>query len=427
MSKTRQLKKKKSMLKLLILGLVFLGFIMPVSAAQLGMNYYHESMMSSDNSHYIARTMEQVSADLDLILKVTPFVKLYMNPMIESNKHWVLQIAEIAKQKGMHVVVVNNVDDRQLNSDNWQDYSTKVVQAAKEFSGKADAFLVGNEISLHTTIPREELRNYIEPLINEAKKVFDKQVSYEGFWYEKDQWKGYREVIYFNLYEDFSRFNTNLEEFNNNFGSNGIIGEFGSQMKDSGELKDEVWQSNEINQRWDAIKKTQIPVAYVFTFREPSPEGFGLLSPDGSFKPFLAQQTSNINAPLSKAKLSTMTYSVKSKPVISAIPTAIIAKPALEKMSINNSIKQSFANALNFPFNWSSTISMSLINVIIKDPTSIIAIFRTSLGNIQLQITEKSPNYFEIYRQSSPTGLIFKINLDSAYIDHVRGFNNFTR
>ena len=229
MSEYRQREKGLSnLVKLLIFG-IFLGiFILPVSAAQLGMNYYHESMMNS-GGHYITRSAGEASTDLDNINKITPDVKFYMNPYISGNEAWVLQLTSIAKQKGMHVVVVMNVDDRQLSNDSWGDYSNLVVNTAKDFSGKADEFVVGNEISLHG-IDRSDVGNLVEPLISSVKSVFNGDVSYEAFWYEKDSLKGYSGKLYFNMYETLDNFKANVNEMNTDFGSNANIGEFGVDM-----------------------------------------------------------------------------------------------------------------------------------------------------------------------------------------------------
>lgn len=285
---------KKRLFGLLVLGLIVLNSIQIASAAKLGMNYYHETMMNSAGNHFIDRSLQQVSSDLDDIKNLTNNLKFYMNPLAAGNLDWVGKVNEIAKQKGIHTVVVMNTEDRILDNSNWQEYVSAVLSASSFFNGKIDEFIVGNEISLHTTLPREDLQRRVVNLINECKKYFSGPVSYQAFWYEKDNWKGYSGKIYFNLYEDFARFKTNALEMNNSFGSNAYVGEFGNELVSNGQL-DSTNQANEIRQRWSILQATLSPIAYVFTYKEPSKTGFGLIDSNGSHLPSwnILSQSSN--------------------------------------------------------------------------------------------------------------------------------------
>ena len=390
MSEYRQREKGLSnLVKLLIFG-IFLGiFILPVSAAQLGMNYYHESMMNS-GGHYITRSAGEASTDLDNINKITPDVKFYMNPYISGNEAWVLQLTSIAKQKGMHVVVVMNVDDRQLSNDSWGDYSNLVVNTAKDFSGKADEFVVGNEISLHG-IDRSDVGNLVEPLISSVKSVFNGDVSYEAFWYEKDSLKGYSGKLYFNMYETLDNFKANVNEMNTDFGSNANIGEFGVDMNSVN--NNESAQIAQLQQRWDIIQSTQAPVAYIFTYREPSVTGFGLLRPDDSMKPFFgagSQGQAQASQPAAQPQQSSPSPTVN--------PTAT--------------------------FNYQMSDSISLKSETINGDSRTV-VFSSPSGDIQLMIQKKADNYYEVYRQNAPGNLNFNISVEGSLIDQNTGFTSF--
>jgi hypothetical protein len=177
-----------------------------------------------------------------------------------------------------------NTEDRLLSSSNWADYSSKVVAASKVFNGKADEFVVGNEISLHSSMSKSDIKIKVESLVNTCKQFFNGPVGYEAFWYEKDAWSGYQGKLYFNLYENVASFTTNLKEMRTKFPT-ANVGEWGEDLYDESAYKDESWQKTEIQKRYDILKSNNAPVVYVFTYKEPSYSGFGLVRSDDSKRP----------------------------------------------------------------------------------------------------------------------------------------------
>jgi hypothetical protein len=271
-------------MKKYLLLIMLLILVSGASATQLGMNYYHETMLTKEGWHYVPRTTNQVSSDMDSIKSITNYVKLYSNPMISNNQGWVDQVNTIAQNKGMYTVIVMNTEDRIIDYSNWYTYATNVINNCKFFNNKADEFVVGNELSLHSNIPSFELKTRVESLINSCKQYLSQPVSYEAFWYEKDSWNGYNGKLYFNMYENLGSYTTNIQEMRTKF-PNANIGEFGEDLYDGNTLKDENWQKQEVQKRWDIVKNNNVPVAYVFSYKEPSFTGFGLVRSDESKRP----------------------------------------------------------------------------------------------------------------------------------------------
>lgn len=266
---------------LLALFVVFLC-VPSVFATDLGMNYYHESMMNS-GGHYIYRNIAQVGDDFNDIKAIAKHVKVYMNPFIDGNLDWIIQLSGVAKQKGLKLAITMNVDDRLLTYENWDKYKYHVLAACSALSGKADMLLVGNEIRLHSPLTDQQIKDKIVPLIEECKQRFSGDVSYEEFWWAHEVWKGYNGLIMFNLYEDLDDYNNNVDYMKNNY-KNFVVGEFGEDIFDGNNERDEKWQAYQVKERWSKLKSINVPVAYVFTYREPSQSGFGLLHGDGSKK-----------------------------------------------------------------------------------------------------------------------------------------------
>lgn len=272
------------MKKLFVLLLLGLLCVSSVFATQVGVNYYHETMITKEGYKYIPRTTSQVSSDLDSIKTITSYVKLYMNPLVGVNQAWLNQVNSMAKGKGMYTVVVMNTEDRTLNSNNWASYTSAVLNNCQYFNGKANELVVGNEISLHSTFSKTEIRTKVESLIVNCKKTFNGPVSYEAFFYEKDAWVGYTGRLYFNTYENLNSFTTNVKELHTKFPT-ASIGEWGEDLLDGSIKKDETWQKQETLKRLNVIKSQNIPVAYIFTYKEPSTTGFGLVRMDGTKRP----------------------------------------------------------------------------------------------------------------------------------------------
>lgn len=268
----------------LVLALLILILVGSASAAELGVNYYHETMMKNGHK-YIERTTSQVGKDLDSIKSVAKYVKLYSNPYSTGNKEWAAQVAAIAKGKGLYTVIVMNTEDRTISYSSWQDYSNRVMANCEYYNGKANEFIVGNEISLHSSMSKADIKKKVETLITSCKTKFSGPVSYEAFWYEKDQWKGYTGKLYFNMYERLNSYTTNVKEMNTLFGSNAYIGEFGEDLYDESTSRDEAWQALELKKRIDVAKATRSPVIYIFAYKEPSYTGFGLVRMDDTKRP----------------------------------------------------------------------------------------------------------------------------------------------
>ncbi len=365
---------------LAVLCLVPLG-----SAVQVGVNYYHESMMSDQSKQaYIVVNLTQAGLDFNNIKTITPYVKFYMNPFVQGNLGWVNSLATLAKQKSMNVAVAMNVDDRILSDTNWNSYVLNVLTACQNLSGKADTLLVGNEISLHTTLSQPVIQSRILSLINSCKTYFKGNVSYEAFWYEKDYWKNYTGIIYFNMYENIDSFKFNLQELNSSFARNGYIGEWGQNQYNGSTLMSQNWQYNEISQRWSAIQQTSSPVAYIFAYQEPSSDGFGIVASNGTNLPIwnIFDQTKSI------------------------LP---VAAP---NSSLLNSLVASCIYGGNVP--------CSKINDSISGDCRSIY-FSTSSGLINLLACNKSTG-IEVYRNSYPVNINFSACLASSCINEITGF-----
>jgi hypothetical protein len=270
-------------MKLLYAVLVLL--IVPfVHATQLGVNYYHETMMTDLGELYVPRTLEQVGSDMDDIRSVTTHVKFFANPFYDNNVAWTAQVNDIAKAKGMHTSITFLADRQTLTAENWDDYANRVVAACTQFSGKVDVIFVGNEITLRSPLPKEDIKNRVVDLMARCKQVFPGEVSYQEFWHARDAWKDYDGTIYFMMYENFDSFKTNMGDLQREFPSAGI-GEWGEDLWEDQVQHDEAWQADQIRQRWDIIQAANVPVAYLFTYREPTFNSFGIVRYDGSHRP----------------------------------------------------------------------------------------------------------------------------------------------
>lgn len=248
-----------------------------------------ESMMSQQwQVPYIPRTIDEVGQDFDHIGEISNHLKFYMNPFVNVNDDWIEDISAVAKTRGMHVVVNMMVDDRQIHDGNWGDYYNRVVNVCSRLNGKVDVILVGNEISLHSPWNEWTVRAKVEPLMAACDSVFSGGVSYEAFWYEKEAWYGYQDDLYFMQYEGLESFEFNVNEMEQFFGSNAIIGEWGEDSIDGNTERDDWWQRLQMELRWNIISQTSTPIAYIYTYREPSWNGFGIIRPDGLERPVWA-------------------------------------------------------------------------------------------------------------------------------------------
>lgn len=362
-------------------------------AAQLGVNYYDETLMNTNTNSlaFIPRSIYQVGQDFDNIKSISNNVKFYMDPFIDANLPWILQVNSVAKQKGMHTVVNMMVQFPQLDNNNWGDYSNRVINACINLNNKADEVLVGNEITLHSPLSRQDIKNKVVDLMNKCRQVYSGLVSYEEFWYAKDVWQGFNGPLYFMMYEGLPSFQTNMNELGAKFGSNGRVGEWGEDLLDGNIEKDENWQRDQIQQRWNIIQQSSAPVAYIFTYREPSWTSFSMLRPN-----------TYVRRPL---------WTVFGAPTITPIPTP--APPPTPSPPSNTGIGQ-----------YAVTSSVGSLKTDSNDGSCRTIIYGTSGGDIKAFACLKPDGNIEIYRQQAPN-LVFKLCISNGCIDQNTGYTKF--
>jgi hypothetical protein len=276
----------RNMMNLLMVFLLVVSVSSIVSARPtLGVNYYGQSLMGTNGEKYIPRNIDQVASDMDHIKQISNHVKIYMNPFVSQNLPWNQQILQVAEDRGMHTVVNMMVDDRQLSNSNWNDYSSRVVSACAALNGKTDEILVGNEIILRSPMSKTEIKDKVVVLINDCKKVYSGEVSYEEFWWVYDVWIGYPGKIYLMQYEDLPIFQKHVKIMEEKFGSNARVGEWGEDLLDGSAEKDENWQKEQVELRYNMLAQTQAEVAYIFAYSEPSWNAFGITRPSGEERP----------------------------------------------------------------------------------------------------------------------------------------------
>jgi hypothetical protein len=370
-------------------AIVGLCMMSTVSATQLGINYYHETMMGSWGDTYIPRSTAEIGRDMDDIKTVSSNVKFFMNPFMNGNLDKIIQVNGIAKQKGMHTVVTMMVDDRQLDSGNWNDYANRVVNSCNQLNGKVNEILVGNEITLHSSMSRTDIKNKVVDLIGRCKQVYGGEVSYQEFWYAKDVWTGYNGKIYFMFYENLDQFRANIDEMRTKFGNNGVVGEWGEDIFDEGTRKDENWQKDQIQQRLQKLQSSGVSVAYVFSYREPSYDtGFGLLRADGSKKPAWYVLTGG-NTPTTPPPTTTPT-------TLSSIPVSCTA-------SGSTCTKKSD----------------------VGDNTCRYIIWGTVKGDVKVTACNKASG-IEIYRSAAPSELTFSACFGGSCVNQNTGFTLYS-
>lgn len=373
--------------EVLVFALFVAMCLIPLSSAtELGVNYYHESMMSDQwKQAYIPVSLTQAGLDFDNIKTISKYVKFYINPFVQGNLEWASSLISLANQKGLHSALSIIVEDRQLTYSNWGDYSSKVVSVCKSLNGKVEEIHVGSEISLHSSFSNSEIKDKVVSLISQCQQVFTGKVSYQAFWYEKDAWKGYNAPISFMMYENLDGFKTNLNEMNTLFGSKASIGEWGVSLLDGSIEHDDWWQRDQFKQRWDLIQKTSSQIAYIFAYREPSWNGFGIVRPDGIKRPLwdLFNQTT-VSQPV-----STTTNS----PLLSSLSTSCKYNGNTECSKTSDSIS---GNCRSISFS-------------------------TSSGAINILACAKSTG-IEMYRNSYPTDVKFSACLGSSCVNEITGF-----
>lgn len=249
-------------MRVLFVLLVFL--ILPgVLAVDIGVNYYHETMMNQGTgSHrYIDRTVLQVHEDMRDIADHTRFIKVYANPLLASNVAWTEKVIDIAHLYGLHVALVMNVEDRKVTPDVFAQYVSSAIEVCKQTD--ADVFVYGNELSLH-----EE--GLFEPWIFKAFEHIQRECSHPEMVYEAFWWKNYHQRVpsWYNMYEGIYSFTQNVEKLP----EAAIVGEFGYQTYQS-----EEQQASEIQKRLTVLGQNGVERAYIFAYREPSYTGFGIV------------------------------------------------------------------------------------------------------------------------------------------------------
>jgi predicted flap endonuclease-1-like 5' DNA nuclease len=273
---------------IIVLLMLFSTFIFSSSVEAkpiLGVNYYGESLMGRNGINYIPRTAQETASDLDHIKEISNHLKIYMNPFVPQNIVRIEQILQLANARDMHTVVNMMVDDRQLDDTNWDDYSALVVDVCARLDGQTDEILVGNEIILRSSLTKFEIKDRVVELIDDCEQVFSGQVSYEEFWWAHDAWLGYTGRIYLMQYEGLSLFQKHTQIMENAFGANAIVGEWGEDLQDEGIQRDENWQREQIELRYNILSQTSTPVAYIFAYREQSWNAFGIVRPNGEERP----------------------------------------------------------------------------------------------------------------------------------------------
>lgn len=381
-------------IRILVVILCTTATIGLVSATELGINYYHESMMSDQwKVPYInGHTIEQARTDFDEMSEITRHVKFYLNPFVDGNDQWVAQLTEEAEARGFYTVINEMVDDRDLGDWNWQSYKQKVLDDCSYFSGKADEILIGNEVSLHSPWNKYTIRSKMEELINECKPRFDGPVSYEAFWYEKEAWYDYQGHIYFMQYENVNSFKTNVDEMQDRFGDKAYVGEWGEDLYDEGVHKDDWWQRESIEDRWNHMQTTDTPVAYLFAYREPSWNGFGLIRPDGIKRPMwdLFPQVGDTPPPPPPNDDPDPTPSGEGE------LTELTVTCEAPGCSVNRDITDSTCRYVDH---------------------------NTNSGLVKTSACKQSNGEIHIYRNSAPSNLVFSVCYDGVCVSNSDGFS----
>ena len=260
------------------------------SAASLGMNYYHESM------GYIARSVAQIDSDLSLIRQVTMRVKIYHNPYNTGTQALCTLICQHAKAQGMYVVWIENMEQQILTDSTtntgatpaqypWSDYTTRVVSdASSATSAGADEFVVGNEISIHNNsdpgYSDSNLPNRIKTLVASCRSSFTGIIGYEEGWWKDQVWatQGISGVdkLYFDLYEAYNNFEVHLAFMVANFPRGMVeLGEMSTWQNYNGLNANEDDWTRDLLRRYDQVRQAGMR-AYLFCFREPGNNGYGL-------------------------------------------------------------------------------------------------------------------------------------------------------
>lgn len=388
------------MKKLMLIICVLL--ILPTTiATNVGVNYYHESLMTSSGEKYIPRTAEQARSDLQHIKGVSDYVKLYANPFVPQNIDWVETLVDIGHEEDLHMSVSMMVDDRQLTNENWEEYHDRVVAICSRFNGMADEMVIGNEITLHSPMSRTEIRDKVLILIEDCETVYDGEALYQEFWWAKDVWAGYNEPIYLMMYENWNTFESNMHEFENFFGQNGLIGEWGEDLKEDPVVHNENWQRMEIERRWNLIESKNVPIAYIFAYREPSFTGFGLVDLDGREKPawdFIASLGQGGNSGSDSGDSGSGGDTGGSG---DSSGTGLLADLStscdVPGCSVTADIDMGSCRSVEFSSN--------------NGPIKILACY-------------KGGGFAELYRQTSPAGS-FEVCLGAGCVDEFRGFDRF--
>lgn len=361
-----------------IIAILALVVLVPLaSATELGVNYYHESLWTPEwQQPHIPVSEAQARDDFREIKKISNEVKFYLTPFAEGNLYWIETLSRIAREEGLGVAVNIMVDDRQLGDHNWAEYRYGVLRACEQLNGKADVMLVGNEITLHSSWSAWDVRHRIEPLINECDARFSGETSYEAFWYEKDAFTSYDGPIYFMHYESLDRFENNVREMDSLFGSDARVGEWGEDLNDEGTKRDDWWQKDQIEKRWEIIQRTNTPVAYLFAYREPSWDSFGMVRPDGVKRPLweVFGHTQDDSDPIAD-------------PVVE--PSAPVDQPG--------DATSSDLSGLSVRVSPSGSTSSDVVSGVCRTVS-----FDTSSGRAQVLICDKGSSY-ESYWQSGPS------------------------
>lgn len=250
------------------------------------MNYYHESM------GFNTTTSASILQDLLAIQTFTNRIKIYHDPYTNNggidpttSLNACINITNIAKTLGMHVVWTVNVDNvgPYFTDANWPDYVSKVQADANVAQSLGiDTFCVGNEISLHNNGDPgfSDLPARIKSLI--AATTFNGTVSYEMSSNELAAWvsegMGSVQTLYLHIYSSETSFKNIATTAWNAFGNKMQIGEFSTTIagfETDAHSDPDIW-TQQLSRRTQILQNLGFTSAYYFEWRNGANNSYGL-------------------------------------------------------------------------------------------------------------------------------------------------------
>ena len=263
-----------------------------------GFNYGHQVL--GGVAQY---NREQVARDLDILknggirhLRIALSNAAYADG-VEATK----LVSVDAIKKGFYVIWGVSHPEK-LNDNNWQDYASRVRQAAQWAKEQGvNEFQIGNELdatwnpNIQLTDPigkikdlASSIRGVVTPLMTTSYAVA--QDSREGEWITKG--KGSLDRLAYNVYGsngDFENFKTKIKRLRDVFKDTLYISEWNLHSNWGAFPQDENVRKTEIKKRFDWLQAQNI-TAYFFTFRgNPQEDGgnaFATIKPDNTLRPW---------------------------------------------------------------------------------------------------------------------------------------------